>query len=62
MDVRDPTPAQFQLMMGTLAENTGMHGVPNIKRAGSFYKRCFWTIIFLAALGKTLLTCSIDII
>ena len=36
-----------------LAENTGMHGLPNITRTKSALRKSFWAIVLLAAIGKT---------
>ena len=32
------------------ATNTGMHGIPNARRAHSFCRRAFWTALVLAGL------------
>ncbi len=35
-----------------LAENTGMHGLPNIYRSKSICRKSAWIIILLAGLGE----------
>ena len=39
------------MLVTDLAENTGMHGLPNISRHRSFVKKAFWLLILLAATG-----------
>lgn len=35
-----------------LAENSGVQGVPQIRRAGSWFRRLFWLSIVLAGIGR----------
>ena len=35
-----------------LADNTGMHGLGNIRRHGSIVKKLFWIVVLLTSLGK----------
>ncbi len=42
----------FTNVFGELAQNTGMHGLPNIYRSGSLTRKSVWTIILIAGLGK----------
>ncbi|KAJ8029185.1 FMRFamide-activated amiloride-sensitive sodium channel [Holothuria leucospilota] len=37
-------------LIGSLMENTGAHGIPNIKRAGSPFRRIMWALLFLFGL------------
>ncbi|XP_071794821.1 acid-sensing ion channel 1C-like [Asterias amurensis] len=43
--------SRLMVMVGTRLENSGAHGIPNIKRAESTRRRLAWTLLFLAGLG-----------
>ncbi|XP_022103008.1 amiloride-sensitive sodium channel subunit alpha-like [Acanthaster planci] len=45
--------ALFKNLMG----NTSAHGLPNIDRAGNPFRRCFWSVLFVWALGMFLWQC-----
>ncbi len=45
----------FTNVFGELAQNTGMHGLPNIYRSGSLTRKTVWTIILIAGLGKLII-------
>ena len=38
-------------LISDMASNTGMQGLPNIRRAQSIARRLFWFIIFLTGVG-----------
>ena len=42
----------FQRVLFGLAENTGMHGLPNISRSKSLVRKFFWLLILCAGLSK----------
>ena len=42
----------FQRVLFGLAENTGMHGLPNIQRSKSIVRKLFWLLILCGGLGK----------
>lgn len=39
-------------LFGDLADNTGMHGLPNIKRHRNWGKKIFWLLILMTSFGK----------
>ncbi len=41
-----------QMLIFKAAENTGMHGLPNVTRAKGLTRKCAWLIIFLGGVGK----------
>ena len=41
----------FQRVLFGLAENTGMHGLPNIQRSKSIVRKLFWLLILCGGLG-----------
>ena len=51
-DKKQQEDAHFQTLMLGLAENTGMHGLPNIRRSSGWFRKTFWLLILLAGLGK----------
>ncbi len=52
MTVEENNPS-FTNVLGQLAQNTGMHGLPNIYRSGSLIRKFVWTLILIAGLGKS---------
>lgn len=44
--------ASFLTLVGGLAEKTGMHGLPNVQRSNSLFRKFFWLLITIAGLCK----------
>lgn len=40
----------FLALVGGLAEKTGMHGLPNVQRSNSLFRKIFWLLITIAGL------------
>ncbi|XP_038078588.1 amiloride-sensitive sodium channel subunit alpha-like [Patiria miniata] len=40
-----------QTLVASLLENTGAHGIPNIKRAPNNFRKIFWTALFLTGVA-----------
>ena len=55
--IRTPEPAEAKddtlgFLISDKLSNTGMHGLPNVQRAGSWMRKIFWALIVLAGIGE----------
>ena len=53
----DENALNFRVLFKNLVANTSAHGLPNIDRAPNNFRRCFWSILFVWALGMFLWQC-----
>ena len=48
----DENYGSLRKLISDKASNTGMHGLPNAQRAGSWVRMMFWLLLVLAGLSK----------